>query len=163
MIDKSFVKAEKIGKIINTSNGFLKIEFEEKELEGIKPRRLFPFTRKMKYISFLDSKGDEVFILDDASKLDKTSGKALSDALDRYYVIPKIRRILSIEDDFGAFLWKVETDKGITEFEVRQPSISVKITGGFYVIIKDINDNSYEITDMRNLDNKSRHLLDGQL
>ncbi len=163
MIDNSFVKAGNINKIINTSNGYLKIKYNDREIEKVRPRRLFPFTRKMEYISFLDSNGEEIFILDDAQKLDKDSVRALKHTLDRYYVIPKISRILSIEDDFGAFVWKVETDRGITEFEVRQPSISVKIVGRFYVIIKDINDNSYEIADMRNLDDKSRKLLDGQL
>ncbi|HBN84880.1 MAG TPA: hypothetical protein DDZ89_13675 [Clostridiales bacterium] len=160
----NYITANQVKEIIPAKNGAVTLSRADGEtIENIKPRRLFPLTGKTKHINFLDAEGEEVLILDNMKNLDKQSKQTLSDALNRYYVIPKIRDILSIKEEYGVYTWSVNTDKGKTRFEVRQPSVDIKSLGGGYVVVKDINDNRYEIPDSKKLDPLSQRLLEEQL
>ncbi len=160
----NIVSATELKNILPANNGAVTVKCaDESTIENIKPRRLFPLTGKTTHINFLNSEGEEVLILDNMKNLDKESKRILTDALDRYYVIPKIKNIVSITDEFGVYIWTANTDKGIVKFEVRQPSVDIKSFGGGYIVIKDINDNRYEIPDYRKMDRASQRLLEEQL
>jgi len=160
----NFIASTEVKSIVPAANGAVTIKRTDgREIENLKPRRLFPLTGKTNHINFLDAEGEEVVILDNTKNLDKDSKQTLFEALDRYYVIPKIKNIISIKDEFGMFTWVVNTEKGRVTFEVRQPSVSIKSLGGGYVVVKDINDNSYEITNYKKLDPLSQRLLEEQL
>ena len=161
---ENYITANQVKEIIPAKNGAVTLSCTDGEtIENIKPRRLFPLTGKTRHINFLDAEGEEVLILDNMKNLNKESKQTLSDALNRYYVIPKIRNILSIKEEYGVYTWIVNTDKGTTQFEVRQPSVDIKSLGGGYVVVKDINDNRYEIPDTKKLDPLSQRLLEEQL
>lgn len=160
----NYITANQVKQIIPAKNGAVTVSRADGEtMENIKPRRLFPLTGKTRHINFLDAEGEEVLILDNMKNLDKDSRQTLTEALDRYYVIPKIKNIISIKEEYGVFIWTVNTDKGTTKFEVRQPSVDIKSLGGGYVVVKDINDNRYEIPDSKKLDLISQRLLEEQL
>lgn len=160
----NFITATEVKNIIPAKNGAVTVNRKDGEtIENIKPRRLFPLTGKTRHINFLDTEGEEVLILDNMKNLDKDSKRTLCEALNRYYVIPKIRNIINIKDEFGVFTWTVNTDKGMTKFEIRQPSVDIKSFGSGYVVIKDINDNRYEIPDYRKMDLLSQRILEEQL
>lgn len=131
--------------------------------DEVEPRRMFPITNANKYISIVDSKGDELFIIKDLTQLDAQSRENLSTALERFYLIPKIREIKGVEEKFGLLLWKVKTDRGDFEFDIQNRHSDIKLLSNGRVLIRDSNDNRYEITNYSKLPRKSKYLLAGDL
>lgn len=123
------------------------------------PKRLFPVTGETKYISLLDSEEHEVAIIRDLDTLMKESREAVEKALGEYYFVPKITAIKEITDKFGALKFSVSTDKGNVEFTVKNRHYDIKKLQNERVLIRDSNDNRYEIEDYTLLDKASRKAL----
>ena len=133
--------------------------FGGETLRGLEPRRMFPMTGMEKYISLRDGEGEEVAMIRSLDTLDADSAAAVRGALEEYYRIPRIIRFIEMTEKFKIWMWTAETDKGIVKFEIRNHLASVKPLFDCRVLIKDANDNRYEIEDWRKLDAKSRKLL----
>ena len=132
--------------------------------EDLEPRRLFPFTNPNMYITLLSKEEREVGFVRDLSELDESSVKALMDCFAEYYLIPKITRVLLCEEKFGSIKWEVETDRGPVKFRIRSRHSDIKkMHGSNRIIVRDTNDNRYEIPDLRELDKRSRSMIDAFL
>ena len=129
------------------------------KLVGLEPRRLFPISGLDKYITLLDSEGAEKAIVRDISSLLPESRAVLENSLREYYMIPRIRRFVSMSENFKIWMWTVETDRGEYTFEVRDHNNTVKMLFDGRVLIKDASDNRYEIPDINALDSKSRRMI----
>ena len=128
-------------------------------LSPLEARYLFPLSDKEHFISLLQD-GKEVVIVRDLADLDASSAKALRDCLDEYYLIPKILCVHSVKDQYGTLVWNCETDKGPVTFRIKDRHNDIK----FYhetnrLLVRDSNDNRYEIPDTEALDPKTHHLL----
>lgn len=128
--------------------------------EDLEPRMLFPYTNHTMFITLLSREEKEVGFVRDLEELDEDSRKALEECFREYYMIPKILRVLECEDKFGSLKWKVETDHGIIRFRIQNRHSDIKhLYGTKRVIVRDSNDNRYEIPDYTALDPHSSHLL----
>lgn len=128
--------------------------------EELEPRRLFPFTSPDQYITLLDKDGHEVAVVRAIKHLDAASATALSAALAEFYMIPKIEKLLSVEDVNGTIKWCVLTDRGEIEFRIHNRNSDIKRRhGSKQVLIRDANDNRYLIPDCTAMDRHSKHLL----
>ena len=128
--------------------------------DELEPRRLFPYTAPDQYVSLLNAEGHEVAVVRDVAQLDRDSAKALSAVLSEYYMIPKIEKLLETEDINGAIKWRVLTDRGETEFRIRNRNSDIKRRRGTkQILVRDANDNRYLIPDYTTLDHRSRRLL----
>ena len=56
-------------------------------------------------------------------------------------------------------MWTAETDKGIVKFAIRNHLTAVKPLFDNRVLIKDANDNRYEIPNLLDLDKKSQKMI----
>lgn len=129
------------------------------EYTDLEPRRLFPMSGLTKYITLLDSELKEQAILRDLAGLDPDSRQAVEACLNQYYMIPKILQVQDITEKFGIVTWTCRTDRGVRSFRVRNRTRDIKLLYDGRVLIRDSNDNRYEIDDYRTLDKKSRALL----
>ncbi|NMA95375.1 MAG: DUF1854 domain-containing protein [Clostridiales bacterium] len=152
----------------------IKIEgFDENSLEvhlngsglkrGIRPRRLFTISNPYSYIQLVKRNGSEVGILKDISSLDDKSQKTLKEALDKFYVIPEIQEINDIYEEFGVSKWDVVTDRGKRTFEVQSRNTDIHLLGNGRVLIRDADNNRYEIKDYNKLPKESYKLLEGEI
>lgn len=129
-------------------------------IEPLEPRRLFPITKTDMYITLLDDEEREVAFVRDLEELDPLSRTALEECFREYYMIPHITRLLESEEKFGSLKWRVETDRGEVEFRIQNRHSDIKrLWGTNRVIIRDSNDNRYEIRDVEQMDAHSRRLL----
>ena len=80
-------------------------------------------------------------------------------SLNEYYLIPKITKLLDSREKYGILKWKVETDRGIKEFDIRNRHHDIKTLYDGRVLVRDSDDNRYEIPDYNKLDKKSYKLL----
>ena len=129
-------------------------------IEDLEPRRLFPHTNTLQYVTLLNNKEKEVALIKELKDLDKDSRKALEDCFTEYYMIPKISRVLHVEDKFGALKMTVMTDRGEISFRIRNRHSDIKMLHrNGRVLIRDSDDNRYVIDDYRQLDAHSRAQL----
>lgn len=122
---------------------------------GLEARRLFPITGGDKYITLLDADKNEVAIIRDVDTLMKESAEAVREALRQYYVIPKISRITHIEEKYGTIRVDADTDHGSCHFEVGDRNHGIKVMFDGRILIRDTDDNRYEIPDMGILDRRA--------
>lgn len=128
-------------------------------ISPLEPRRLFPVSREDKYITLLDSDGDEAAIIKDLSLLDSDSRAAVRYSLDDFYLVPKIIRIISTGEKYGTLRWTVETDRGIKSFDIRNRNHDIKVFKDGKVRVRDSDDNRYTIDDYNKLDPHSKARL----
>lgn len=142
--DKIFVDAE-----FYTGEKFTELEL----------RRMFPITGLEKYIALVDCDGNEIAVIRNINDLMPESKKVVEDCLREYYMIPRITRFIKMREKFEIWMWTAETDKGICTFEIRNHMTAIKPLYDGRVLIKDGNDNRYEIPDVNKLDKKSIKMI----
>lgn len=129
-------------------------KFNELELH-----RMFPITGLTKYIALMDSEGNEIAVIRDINDLMPESREVVENCLREYYMIPRIIKFIKMSEKFKIWMWTAETDKGICTFEIRNHLTAIKPLYDGRVLIKDANDNRYEIPDVNVLDKKSKKLI----
>ncbi len=120
---------------------------------------VFPISNKNHFASLRDEHGNELAVIDPAHELEPESRRLLRDELERSYFLPRITDIISIESHLSIFTFKVDTDRGLRSFEVRNPRQNVRSVGGGRYIIKDVDGNRYDIPKLGNLGPKSQNLM----
>ena len=124
--------------------------------------RSFPINETVRYITLLDSEGNEIGIVEDVRKLTPKSRDVLMEELQKRYFMPKITKINSLDGQFGVTQWDVETTQGDVQFGMRTRYDIVTLENG-RVLIKDADGNRYEIENYNKLDPKSIALLQTQM
>ncbi|MBQ6119906.1 MAG: DUF1854 domain-containing protein [Clostridia bacterium] len=140
---------------------FVDVEFyhTKEKLTGLEPHRLFPRSGGNRYVALLDGDGNQVAVIRNADNLLPESRETLLAAMEEYYMIPRITRFIKMTEKFKIWMWTAQTDRGEITFEIRNHIASVKPLYDGRVLIKDANDNRYEIPDYRKLDKKSQKML----
>ena len=133
--------------------------FTGEKFTDLEPRRLFPVSGLSEYITFLDSDGEEKFILRKLDHMEPLQKELLLRCLEEYYRIPKITRLISRSEKHRIWLWNVETDRGNYTFEIINHIQSMKMFYDKRILIKDGNDNRYEIPNIYELDKRSQKLI----
>jgi len=134
--------------------------YDGRKFENLEPRRLFPLSGHEKYITLLNQEGIEQAIIRDMNTLPKEERQVIEDCLKEYYLIPKVIKIHSCIEKYGLLTIDVETERGAAVIEIRNVIHGLKLIYGTRVLIRDTNDNRYEIPDIRMLDKHSRMLIE---
>lgn len=137
--------------------------YDGRKFQNLEPRRLFPMSGLEKYITLLDEEGVEQAVIRDLRTLPDRERKIIEECLEEYYLIPRIIRILEAREKFGVITLDTQTDRGAASIEIRNLLHGLKIVQGSRVLMRDGNDNRYEIPDIRQLDKRSRQLLENFL
>tara|TARA_Y100000588_G_C13643759_1_gene664896 strand:- start:52 stop:414 length:363 start_codon:yes stop_codon:yes gene_type:complete len=111
------------------------------------------------YISLLDIKNEEVAFIKDLKDLDKESRRVIEEELTRRYLKAKIKRVHSIQMEFGVTYWDVSTDRGDREFVIRGHENTHWATDK-RLLITDVDGNRFEIMDYTQLDPHSIRLIE---
>lgn len=153
-IEGSEVKFTENDKIFVDVEFYTGEKFTELELH-----RMFPVTGLTKYIALLDKEGNEIAVIRNIEDLMPESKKVVESCLREYYMIPRITRFIKMSEKFKIWMWTAETDKGICTFEIRNHITAIKPLYDGRVLIKDANDNRYEIPNVNDLDKKSLSMI----
>lgn len=153
-IEGSEVKFTENDKIFVDVEFYTGEKFTELELH-----RMFPITGLTKYIALLDKEGNEIAVIRNIEDLMPESKKVVESCLREYYMIPRITRFIKMSEKFKIWMWTAETDKGICTFEIRNHITAIKPLYDGRVLIKDANDNRYEIPNVNDLDKKSLSMI----
>ena len=139
------------------------IKGDGEELSALQPKRLFPFTKPDQFITLLDGEEGkppkEAAVIRNVRELNEESRRAIEDCFEEFYMIPRIIRVIDTVFKFGSLKWVVETDRGVIEFRIRNMNSDIKMLDGKRMLVRDSNDNRYEIPDIHALDKKSMQKL----
>lgn len=151
-------------KIIRTDDTLVELHIYRGDVyTDLEPRRLFPLSGLNRYITLLDEDLKEKAIIRNLDQLDPDSRAAVQACLDEYYMIPKITAMIDITEKFGVLSWTCETDHGRRTFRIRNRHSDIKMLYDGRVLVRDSNDNRYEIENINALDKKSRRMLANEL
>lgn len=133
------------------------------EFTVLSPRfmRSHPLSDPDRYISIRTPppKSKEVGLLRNWRKLDPESRRLVEAELERRYLHPRVRSIVSVKDYGGLQLCILETDRGVREVTLRDVRDNVIYLGATRLLITDAEGNRYDIADVNALDRRSRTLL----
>lgn len=156
---RNFINGDEI-RITVKDKIFCDVEFfSGQKFTDLEPRRLFPVSGHSQYITFLDENGEEQFILRNIENMEESQRNLLLGCLEEYYRIPKITRLISRSEKHKIWLWNVETDKGEYTFEIINHIQSMRMFYDKRILIKDGNDNRYEIPNIYEMDKRSQKLI----
>ena len=129
-----------------------------RRFKNLEPHRLFPVSVQDRYITLLDESGTEQAVIRDLNTLPKDQREIIEDCLNEYYLIPRILRIRDYKERFDGLTLFTDTDKGEADIDIRILLKGFRMDG-IRVLVRDINDNRYEIPDINRLDSLSRQIL----
>ncbi len=153
---------EENARFSETQGGFVSLKLGEKEYERVNFYRTFPFSQPNEYISVREpnDKAHEIGIIKSLSDFSKDIADIIEKQLNIRYFMPKINKILSIKEEYGYSYWSVLTDKGPCKFTMSMGSGSVSKIDSYRVIVKDIDENRYEIENLNSLSKKEIKKID---
>jgi hypothetical protein len=124
--------------------------------------RCFPWTEPDRFLSVRDKDGNELHLFGSIDNVPDESREVVEDELRAQEFVPKIRRVHEIDDTFEVMIWKVDTDRGPAEFQVKDDE-DIRVLEGDYVVIKDHTGMLFEIPDLAGLDDRSQGLVEDRL
>lgn len=147
---------------IPTGTGFLSLKLGEEFYPRVQVVRMFPFMHKDELLSIrtADERSKEIGIVEKLSDVTEGTAKLLREQMTLHYFTPVITRIISIKDEYGYAYWNVETDHGACRFTIQMGGNGVVHLSDTRILIIDIDENRFEIPDIRRLSNSERKKLD---
>jgi len=147
-------------RLIRQMNGSLSLVLGSgKSFSGISIVRAAPLSRPNNFICFLDSTGQEIYMVRDLSHLSAEDRVLVETELQLRYISSIIRRIVSVRREAGTLYCKAETDRGLRELVVRNADDSVRWMSERRVLLIDVDGNRFEIPNIGSLDSKSARML----
>ena len=123
-------------------------------------RCAFPLSKPNEFFSLQDGAGKEVGLLSSLEGMDADSLAVVRGVLDRVYFTPKIASIEDLRQDAGMWKFSVKTQRGDTEFYVRNWRDSSHEIQLKRWVISSVDGLRFEIPDIEALDAKSQLLLE---
>ena len=153
---------EKTLTYFESSGGFLGAHSGEEEYTRVRAVRLFPFSDPDKYISIRvgSETGEELAVIRDLTELAADQRELIEHDLELNYFMPVINKIISIKDEYGYAYFHVMTDKGEVKFTINMGGTNVSKLSETRLLITDINENRFEIRDVRELTPAEQRKLD---
>ncbi len=145
-----------------TKGGFAALRIGDTDYGHVNLIRTFPFSAPWEFISVrkLDGKQEEIGIIDNLKDFDKSVYNLIAKQLEIRYFMPKITKIVSITEEYGHAYWNVLTDKGKCSFATAAGASGAVTKNGNRIIIKDTDENRFEIEDVTTLTTKEFKKLD---
>jgi ATP-binding cassette subfamily B protein len=125
---------------------------------AVSARRAFPLTDPNAYVSLVDEQNQERACFESITELGETDRATLERALSQADFLPVVARILSVTQEATRSVWRVDTDRGQTEFVVDQEDHVRPLEDGRH-LISDAHGMRYLVPLASRLDAHSRKIL----
>jgi hypothetical protein len=121
----------------------------------VKVVRAAPLSHPDRFVCLLDSKDEEICMIDNLEEVDEGMRALLEEELDRRYLTSVIERVDSVRNEFGTSYWDVQTHRGRREFVVQNVSENAQWLGDHRLLLIDVDGNRFEIPALDQLDRRS--------
>lgn len=158
----SFLPPEGCSFEIN-ANGFLVMELDGKSIGRVKLIKAYPYSLDDEYICVHDLDDNEIGIIRDLKKLNKSSYEnAVKELKNRYYC-PTVSAVKSIKERMGHFYFETVIDGKSKSFTVRDLTRNIRFSGENTLLIFDVDGNRYVVPEYEKIEQKSKRLLEPYL
>jgi hypothetical protein len=124
--------------------------------------RAMPLSAPDELVVLRDGGGKELGLLEKLKDFDASTRQLLQDALENRYFLPKILKINSIYERFGSAQWEVETDRGPASISTKAMHEAIMEIGPNRYLLRDNEENRFEIPNINELDEASRMRFAGK-
>ena len=124
--------------------------------------RAFPLSSPDENIVLRDGAGKELGVIEKLDDVDEKRRTLLQKSLDKQYFLPRILKINSLHERFGSAIWDVETDRGPIKINSKSIIDSLSEIGKGRYLLRDTEENRYEIREVEKMDEVSRQLFAGK-
>ena len=128
--------------------------------EGVEPVRAFPVQSPDNGIALVSTEGKELVWIDHLADIAQPARALIADELATRECMPVLLRIVSVTSFSTPCTWKVETDRGATEFVLRGDEDIRRVGTGGNLLVADSHGIQYLVRDQMALDAHSRKILD---
>ncbi len=128
--------------------------------EGVVPVRAFPVQSPEDGIALVSTEGKELVWIDHLADIAQPARALIADELATRECMPVLLRIVSVTSFSTPCTWKVETDRGATEFVLRGDEDIRRVGTGGNLLVADSHGIQYLVRDQMALDAHSRKILD---
>lgn len=128
--------------------------------EGVVPVRAFPVQSPEDGISMVSLDGQEVAWIDQLKEVGQPAQALIRDELATREFMPVIQQIVSVTSFSTPCTWRVETDRGDTEFVLRGDEDIRRIGANGALLVADSHGIQYLVRDHLALGASSRKILD---
>ena len=145
-----------------TRGGFITLSLSGEDKGMVNIICTFPFTAPNEFLSVrtADDKMEELGIIENINDFDNETVAVIKKQLEIRYFMPEITKVYSVKEEYGHTYWSVLTNKGKHKFTSPSGSSGSVIRLQNRVIIKDSDQNRYEIPDITKLTPKEMKKLD---
>lgn len=126
----------------------------------VKVVRAAPLSYPDRYICLLDSRDEEICMLDRLDQVEPSMQAILREELERRYLTSRIDQVKSLRNEFGTSYWEVDTNRGPREFVVQNASENAQWLGDHRLLLIDVDGNRFEVPDLSALDKRSLALIE---
>ncbi len=132
---------------------------DDRSYMTVKPVWSAPLSQPGKYLSLLNSKGDEIMMVTNLSDLEGDSHEAVKEELHRRYLTATVHKILHAKVEFGATYWHVITHRGERDFVTQSLQENAIWLSDHHLLLLDVEGNRFEIPDVNALDAPSQSYI----
>ena len=129
-----------------------------REHTGVEPVRAFPLSDPERFITLVDNHGRELVTIDNLAELPAEVRQVIAAELADRTFLPRIERVVRVQDAKEPEIWDVVTDRGPVRFLLGD-SEEIRRLGPHRAILLDVHGGRYFIPDSRQLDSRSQHIL----
>lgn len=152
--------ARRVARLTRDPAGRLLVHFDgvDEPAADLRLVRYFPWSMPGAYVSVRDERGRELAVIVDLDELDPDSRGVLDAELRNKVFNPRILRVVEYSHEFGISSVRAETDRGPVNFQFRGRS-AFRLLSPTRALIRDVDNNTYELPDFSALDAASRKHL----
>ncbi len=144
-------------------NGFLVMSLDGENKGRVKLIKTYPYSLDDEYICVHDLDDNEIGIIRDLKKLNKSSYEnAVKELKNRYYC-PTVSAVKSIKERMGHFYFETVIDGKNKSFTVRDLTRNIRFSGENTLLIFDVDGNRYIVPEYEKIEQKSKRLLEPYL
>lgn len=148
-------------KFERTGTGILKMVLDGGTVyPRVYPVPSFPVNNPDKYISIRDVENKEIGMIVNLKDLPVEQQALIRRELRFRYFVPVIREIYKINEEYGIYCWEVKTDRGKKTFYVHGRNDNIIFRNKTRLLITDMEECRYEISDYTRLSHHSQMELD---
>jgi hypothetical protein len=150
----------RVARLERRPDGSLLVHLAEGEIiADAVPLRLFPLSEPLRWIALLDAEGRERALLESLETLADADRKLLIEELSRREFVPIIQRVTWVSGNSEPCSWKVETDRGDTEFVLKDEN-DIRRLGPHGVLVVDSHGIRYLIPNREQLDPYTKRVIE---
>jgi hypothetical protein len=125
----------------------------------VKPAWASPLGYPERFLSLLDSKGEEIVLIPDPKDLPSASLEAVKIELGRRYLTATIETVEDARSEFGVTYWHVRTDRGPRDFVTQSLQENAQWLSPSHLLLIDVDGNRFELKNVDAMDSRSKGFL----